>query len=466
MDLACGSGTLLAAMLTDMKRRAEERGADEERLEDLQRLGVEETIKGLDINPVSLQLAASQLTTGNQEIRYRRMGLHLMPYGPHPDDPTRVSAGTLELLSQKAIVQRRNELSLADDSIVSQLTWRPSDDTELEDAVSAVDGARIVVMNPPFTNRSKMGEKFPNETQTRIRSRTDAMEQTLVRADPSLMDFSDKNSIRPLFVALAGAVQKRPDGVVSMINPTIALSSISGLRERQILAQRFHIHTVVTCHQPRNINMSQQTSINESIIVMRRHFAGPKPATRFVHLDRLPTDESEVEDLHRCLLECSLGQIPNGWGEVSQWPADRMTEGNWTPAIWRLPSLAQAVYAYADREGMQRIEQEKIYQAGRRVSEFCKEASGYESNCFALLHSKGANGQTKITAVPDKYYKPQDPASERCLQGVNNLKARAGHLLVTDGQRNSTARLTAVASDSKYVGVGWIACGRILTGGV
>ena len=75
VDLACGSGTLLAAMLTEMKRRAKEQGASKDRLAELQKLGVEETIKGLDINPVSLQLAASQLTTGNQEIRYRQMGL-------------------------------------------------------------------------------------------------------------------------------------------------------------------------------------------------------------------------------------------------------------------------------------------------------------------------------------------------------------------------------------------------------
>ena len=293
-------------------------------------------------------------------------------------------------------------------------------------------------------------------TQQKMRSRADAMEEILVRADPSLMELSDKNSIRPLFVALADHIQKWPDGVVSMINPTIALSSTSGLKERQILAERFHIHTVVTCHQPRNINMSQNTSINESIVVMRRPPRRPQPPTRFVHLDRMPADESEVEDLHRCLLECSLGQIPNGWGEVSQWPADRMAEGNWTPAIWRLPALAQAAYAYADCEGMQSIEQEDIYQAGRRVSEFCKEARANDEDCFALLHSKGADGQTKITAVPDRYYKPQDPASEKCLQGVNNLKARAGHLLITDGQRSATARLTAVASDSKYVGVGWM----------
>ena len=245
VDLACGSGTLLAAILSDMKRRAEDLGADRDRLAELQRLGVEETIKGLDINPVSLQLAASQLTAGNQEIRYRQMGLHLMPYGPHLDDPKRVSVGTLELLGRKAVIPRDSELGLADEKIGSYLTWSPSDATELEDAVSAVKDVRMVIMNPPFTNRAKMGEKFPMETQRTLRSRADAMEGILVRADPSLMEFADKNSIEPLFVALADHVQKRPDGVVTMINPTIALSATSALKKRQILAQRFHIHTVL-----------------------------------------------------------------------------------------------------------------------------------------------------------------------------------------------------------------------------
>ena len=127
-----------------------------------------------------------------------------------------------------------------------------------------------------------------------------------------------------------------------MINPTIALSSTSGLKERQILAERFHIHTVLTCHQPGNINMSQNTSINESIVVMRRHSAGTRPPTRFIHLDKMPVDEGEVEDLHRCLQECDLGQMSNGWGEVSQWAAERMEDGDWSPAIWRSPELAEA----------------------------------------------------------------------------------------------------------------------------
>ena len=171
VDLACGSGTLLAAMLSDMKRRAAEKGADTETLTQLQKLAVEDVIKGMDINPVSLQLAASQLTAGNHRVSYRRMGLHQMPYGPDRDNPGRVSVGTLELLGQKSIVSRPAELDLGDDAIGSQATWMSADYSDLEDAVEAARNARIVIMNPPFTNRAKMGEKFPAETQIALRGR-------------------------------------------------------------------------------------------------------------------------------------------------------------------------------------------------------------------------------------------------------------------------------------------------------
>ena len=309
-------------------------------------------------------------------------------------------------------------------------------------------------MNPPFTNRAKMGEKFPKEIQQKMRSRADAMEGILVGADPSLIEFSDKNSIRPLFVALADHVQKRPDGVVSMINPTIALSATSGLKERQVLAERFHIHTVVTCHQPRNINMSQNTNINESIVVMRRHPDGPKPPTRFIHLDRMPADESEVEDLHSCLWECSLGQIPNGWGEVSLWPADRMAEGDWTPGIWRSPRLAKAGAEFARDPTLQPLGSIPgciAHDGSRRVRENFDRSDQYNEESIPILESKGAEGQKTIKSTPDGHWvfkKGRERQARHYLEW-------SSHLLITAGQDNSTARLTATASETKYLGQTW-----------
>ncbi len=456
VDLACGSGTLLAAMLTDMKRRARVGGADERTLADLQKLAVEETLKGLDINPVSLQLAASQLTAGNQDIRYRRMGLHLMPYGPSSSDRTRVSVGTLELLGQQAIVPRDHELTLPDDHVGSQAVWHPSDDAELEDAVEAAKDARIVIMNPPFTGRVKMGQKFPKSTQQALRVRVDGMERVLIHNDADMDDFTDKRSIRPLFVALADRCLKDAHDVLTIINPTIALSAPSGLNERCILAQRYHIHTVLTCHQPRQINLSQHTTINESLIVAKR-YDGPRPPTRFINLDRMPGDEADVDDLHESLGRCEKGPLARGWGHVSLWPAQRIEAGDWTPAIWRSPELAEAAHGYASHADMRTIKATGLsaQDTGLMLRVSFETAAAGMPGSFSILKSKGADGQTTIHSTPDEYWIPKQQ-DEQGHQRTRQLLAKAGHLLITAGQDNRTGRLTATAADEPYVGNSWM----------
>ena len=464
VDLACGSGTLLAAMLTEMKRRARRQGASKTQIAELQKIAVEETLKGMDINPVSLQLAASQLTAGNQEIRYRKMGLHRMPYGPQAENPAQVSAGTLELLRQKAIVPRKGELNLTEDKIESQVVWDQDNDAELEDAVDAVKDARIVIMNPPFTRRAKMGEKFPKAIQNALRDRVDAMEQTLVAADSALLEFSDKNSIGPLFVALANQCAERSDSVLTIIEPTIALSTPSGLKERQILAQRYHIHTVLTGRWPREFTLSQNVEIDECMVIAVRH-TGKRPPTRFIHLDRMPHDEDEVAELHRVLLECPDGPLHDGWGEASSWPSERIAEGDWTPAIWRSPELAEASQRFSTHQIMRTI-REHGYSCEATLQMMDKKnfipATLGDLGSFPIISSKGADGQTTIRSTPDAQWKPTNPDEEQRIANggtypeVDKLLAKAGNLLVTSGQAPSTARVSAIADDNKYVGRGWL----------
>ena len=462
VDLACGSGTLLAAMLTDMKRRAREQGASETQLTELQKLAVEETVKGLEINPVSLQLAASQLTAGNHDIRYRRMGLHLMPYGPSPDDPTRVSVGTLELLGQKAIVARDGELNLPDNQINSRIVWDQPDDAELEDAVDAVKDARIVIMNPPFSSRKKMGEKFPQEIKTQLQRRTDAMERFLTNSDGEMIDFTDKNALEALFTALADKCVQDPSGILTMINPTVALCAPSALKKRRILARRFHIDTVITSHLPGQINLSQNTGINESIVVARRQ-QEPRPPTRFISLDRMPTDESEVVDLHISLSACHEGEITDGWGTVSYWPAERMEEGDWTPAVWRSPELAEAAHTLSNNTELRRIDEKNTTRTTlQELYASCKHAEAHQLGSFPVLASKGSEGQMTIQSTPDEQWMPKNADEARRMANggtypeADKILQKAGYLLITHGQRTTTARVTAVAAEKKHVGTGWM----------
>ena len=424
---------------------------------------MEDTLKGMDINPISLQLAASQLTTGNQDIGYRRMGLHRMPYGPGSSDPTKVSAGTLELLSQREIVPRNGELDLPDDRIASQEVWTQGGEV-MEDAVDAIkDGVGIVIMNPPFTSRSKMGEKFPQETQQSLRKRVDDLERLLTRNDKDMEDFVDKNALGTLFVALADRCLEASTGILIMIHPTIALTNPSGQYERKVLAQRYHIHTVLTGRWPREFTLSQNVEIDECMVIAVRH-VGSRPSTRFIQLDRMPHDEDEVSELHQALIACRDGQLADGWGEVSHWPTERIEAGDWTPAIWRSAQLAEAAARFAEDSSLRSMEQagQSPAATGRLLRGSFEPAAAGTPGSFPILKSKATDGQTRIQSQPDEHWVPKDSDDSRRLANggtypeVDKIQQKAGHLLITAGQDSKTGRLTATADDNRYVGNGWM----------
>ena len=383
------------------------------------------------------------------------MGLHHMPYGPSHDNPNRVQAGTLELLGQRAIIPRDSELDLDDDAVSSRNVWDQPDDAELEDAVDAIKGAQMVIMNPPFTNRANMGQKFPPQTQQALRARTDGLEAMLVRSDLDLSRFVDKNAIRPLFVGLADRCLDTSEATLTMVMPTIALTAPSGIRERIVLPQRYHIHTILTCHQPGQINMSQHTNINESIVVLAKG-AGQGLPTRFINLDRFPTNDAEVADFHECVSRCDAGLIDNGWGEISEWPNERIAEGDWTAAIWRSPELAVAAAKYSNDRTMQTIEESGLSAAdtGRQLRGSFEETVEAESESFPILKSKSAFAQTSIRSHPDEYWIAK--RRNQAEQQRNQIKEKASYLLISAGQDNGTGRLTATADESRYVGSGWM----------
>ncbi|WP_420437843.1 DEAD/DEAH box helicase family protein [Candidatus Poriferisodalis sp.] len=449
VDLACGSGTLLAALLTEMKRRAREQGALPRKLADLQKLAVEDVLKGMDINSVSLQLAATQLTAGNTDIKYSGMGLYEMPYGPTGDPMVPIAAGTLELLAEDEVVPRSDPEMFAN-SAQGSAVKASLGDPEVERAARTAIGARIAIMNPPFSERERMGQKFPNNIQMRLRDRVDGLESTLVGMDPALDGFVSKRSLAPMFVALAERCVSGDDGVLAMLHPTIALANHSGLVERRILASRFAVDTILTCHQPGNINLSQNTNINESIIVLRRMDC-VRPPTRIIALDRFPNDDAEVIELFEAIEERGFGVLADSWGEVSEWPSERVRRGDWTAAIWRSPLLAEAAAQFAEHPALSQLSESGV--SARLLSPSLtlahKRASAEVHGAFPILKSKGAGGQLRIAATPDEHWVHMRP-------GPSPVLNKAGYLLVTAGQDTSTARLTAVASGTKHVGHGWM----------
>ena len=245
--------------------------------------------------------------------------------------------------------------------------------------------------------------------------------------------------------------------------PTAALCAPSALDKRRVLAKRYHIHTVLTGRWPREFTLSQNVEIDECMIVAVRH-AGSRPSTRFIQLDRMPHNEDEVAELHQALLDCPDGQLTDGWGEVSHWPAERIETGDWTPAIWRSAQLAEAAARFAEDSSLQSMEQagRSPTATGQLLRGSFEPAAAGTPGSFPILKSKATDGQTRIQSQPDEHWIPKDSDDSRRLANggtypkVDKIQQKAGHLLITAGQDSKTGRLTATADDNRYVGNGWM----------
>lgn len=80
MDPACGTGTLLMAVLRELKRRAK-KADSRANLEALHKNLVENSLAGLDINRQATQLAASNLTISSENVDYEKMNIYTMKHG-------------------------------------------------------------------------------------------------------------------------------------------------------------------------------------------------------------------------------------------------------------------------------------------------------------------------------------------------------------------------------------------------
>ena len=146
------------------------------------------------------------------------------------------------------------------------------------------------------------------------------------------------------------------------------------------------------------------------------------------------------------------------------WPADRMEAGDWTPAIWRCPELAEAAARLSKDENLLTLGQlgMSAQATGQVLRGSFERSSADVPGSFSILKSKGANSQTTIRSQPDEHWIPKnrdeelDGTDEGVYQEVQSILRKAGHLFITAGQDNSTGRLTANASDEKFVGNGWM----------
>ena len=457
LDPACGSGTLLTAFATAVRRRAAAQGASKSELDALQQALVEDSLTGMDINRQALQIAASQLAIGTSGRNLTRMGLYAME---RSDSNGEARLGSLERLTTRrdGTILSQPDMLFHGTKDVNAAKGENIDAAELRGVSrlgERLGRTKVAVSNPPFSNAAKEGGALVRDLQLQSKKRKLLLKKALVADDRELDGVLNPNSIRPWFTALMDKLVDQQEGVLAKVLPTTALTGTGGLAERRFLANRFDIQTIVTLHHPRDLNWSVDTSITESLLIAKRRTDGESKPTRFIALLKRPAGVEESLQLHSAIRS---GQI-HPWGRECTWPADWMIEGDWSPAVWTQSKLAEAGRQIEEFAGQ--LEWTRLGQrfgvtttkqiVGQEKWTWCAEN---ESGEMPVARFTGMDAQTRICGRIDQYANRADKFRDN-ESVFRNLDAKKSHLLITNSQGSDTGRLTAIAMTDDAVGMGW-----------
>ena len=433
IDPACGTGTLLMATLQTVKARvAETREMNGEERNALHKRLVEDVLCGLDINQYGVQLAACNMTLGAPTVDYARMNLVTMPHGPQSDGSPK--AGSLEILTAATDALDLHAMTAPRRSLETLDAAQVDDSEEIRFPLHDLDA---VIMNAPFTDNRKRSRKFGAEAiKAMQRHELDIRDRVQARNLASGQVITT-NSIRTFFTPLADLLLKSERGVLAKVIPATACTGASGVDERRFLADRFHIERIVTTHDPKRINFSENTSIHECLLVCRRHPDGERPATEFVSLRVMPDSAEQAIDA----ADAITSGPPGHWGNVHSWPADRVRAGDWTPVQWYDGTLADTARVLEANTLLEpaglRFE---IGPAGQRIQDAYRVCDGEQSGALPGFHSVSSSLRRTLLGEHDVWYQPR--AAKRSL--AQRYRAQRSQLLVPMRLDTISGRVTAL----------------------
>ncbi len=437
IDPACGTGTLLMAALQTIKARvgdATVRG-DEDRNELHKRL-VEDVLCGLDINQHGVQLAACNMTLGAPTVDYERMNLATMPHGPQGDDSPK--AGSLEILTAAGEALDLHSITAARRSLDALDAEQVNESEEIRFPLHDLDA---VIMNAPFTDNRKRGRKFGAEAIRAMQRHELDIRDRLHARDPAAGRVITTNSVRTFFTPLADQLMRSDRGVLAKVIPATACTGTSGVDERRFLAERFHVERIVTTHDPRRINFSENTSIHECLLVCRRRPQGERPPTEFVSLRAMPDSAEQAMEAADALVSGDPGR----WGNVHPWSADRVSDGDWTPVQWYDGTLAEAA---RDVEQSRMLEaagaRYRIGPSGRSVQDAYQVGDEDIPGAIPGFHSVSEALRRTMRGEHDVWYVPRRGRRRKMEQLIGENEALRNHLLVPMRLDTIGGRLTGV----------------------
>lgn len=347
-DLACGTGTLLMAAaqaLSDLyilERANRDQPLEQHNLQTLHRTLMENVLHGYDVLPSALHLTASTLAMLAPEVAFIKMNLYIMPMGLDHGD---ARLGSLDFLTTDEV---KTQITLDYSQIETIRTGA---------AVSYATNAKVpklnlCVMNPPFTRSVGGNLLFGSLPDDR-----DALQAALRRQVASNdVHASTTAGLGSVFIAVADR-RLAYKGRLAFVLPAAIVSGEAWSISRQLIADRYHLESVIASHDAERPNFSENTNLSEVLFISRKLSSGEKPGqTTYINLWRNPRTIHEAIDLANRIEHLkgsavsvegigvtSVHGLSGKLGEIVSAPAPR-ERGNWTGALFAQTDLIRTSF--------------------------------------------------------------------------------------------------------------------------
>lgn len=322
-DMACGTGSLLRAAYTALRRRHEAAGGSGE---NLHKTMMEESITGLDINSLASHMTAAGLSLTELETEYHHTNVAAVPIAGG-------KVGSLELLTAEQITDVTGELARAATATDAQPT-----------SVIVPEASQdLVIQNPPYSRARGDRKLFDvtgiNEMQRKRSVRRLAnIRNQLRRTGDEMTD--GQAGLGSDFSALA-LHKLKPGGVFATVLPLTAAHAESweGFRRtierecRQVTAIAFTSNetyrTAPEERQQDSVMLSADTHMSEMLLVaVKRNADNPDDSGTpllCVNLNQYPQSVAEAYWIAKLVKE--IDELP---GDSDVINISGHTVGSWT----------------------------------------------------------------------------------------------------------------------------------------
>ena len=473
-DLACGTGTLLMAVASEVERKHRAAGGSESAA--LHKAMVEQALHGYDVQLSAVHFAATSLAMLNPDIQFDRMNLFVMPLGA---EGSNVLLGSLEFLNtseaavQFALSDPDFGTSLRDAGQVYGGGWRGVD----AGVTATLPELDLAIMNPPFT-RSVGGNllfgSLPRGERTKL-------QRELSRRLRS-MQASSTAGLGAAFVAAASPKLRPGEGRLALVLPVTVCTGPSWSQTRALIENDYLLDVVVASHDPARWNFSDSTDLSEALLIATRRPAngdGAEHRTTFVNLWQNPngvldahrvaevvntTQPARIEDTGTALLELDGEHV----GEVFSIPETKLKGKQWVGVQFaRADVVRSALRLLEDSEvwvpgeaGVGSIPMCRLDEIGEIGPDRRRLVDGFNETtavtAYPMIKGHDTNERTSFVCQPDHYLSPLAKPKGGQKPGYGqHLWQQSGRLLIAEGPRLDAARVLAMTSTTNVLSNVW-----------